>query len=103
MRRKGSEVDGATRMVAVGVVDQEAVVRVVDDMVVGIVRSSADMEEAGRQDARVTDPLEDGPIEDNLVDVHGEVGDTVEIGAGAEVRLEDELVLAGAAGQCIEA
>ena len=36
MRGEGGEVHGAAGMVAVGVVDQEAVARVVDDVVIGI-------------------------------------------------------------------
>ena len=99
MRGEGGEVNVAAGTVAVRVIDQKSAAWVVDDVVVGIVSAGADMELAGRQDAAVTDPSKDRLVEQDLVDMDGEVRDTVEIEARAEIGAENELVLAAAAGQ----
>ena len=86
--------DSASVMIAVRVVDEKAACRVVDNAVVAVVRPWSNMKHVARQHAAMPDAAEDAIAKEDLVDVHGEVGDAIDIAGGIEVAVEDELVLA---------
>ena len=63
----------------------------------------ANMEHAGRQHTQVADAWEDAITQDDLVGVDVEVGDLVDIVAGADVRPEEEPIAPPAAGESVVA
>src|SRR5690348_16307349 len=69
VRGERGEMDGAAVLIAVGIVDQEAVRRVVDDAIVAILRTGADMKQAAWQHAAVAEALKDAIAKQDLVDV----------------------------------
>ena len=103
MRGERGEVESPAGVVAVGVVGQPAIRRVVNDAVAGVVGRMARVEHPAMQHPGGVDRGEDGVAEVDLVDAVLEVGDTVDIGGRAEAGIEDEVVLARPAGQRVVA
>src|SRR5437764_15440156 len=81
----------------VRVIEEIAVLVVVDDTVIGILRRLADDKGIGAELAE-RQRVEDAVVEDNRIGRDREIGDRIEIVA-AERSVEQELVVAAAAGK----
>src|SRR6185436_8377902 len=103
VRSHGREVDLCGAALAVDIEEEEAGVLVVDDAVALIGCAGADMESRCEECADAGDGGEVASVEDDLVDVCGEVSDLVDVDLVVEVAVEKEPIAAGPADECIRA
>src|SRR5947209_13604858 len=113
MRRQRREVDGLVRLAgAVLVEEQKSVGGIVDDAIIGVMRRRTDVETGGCKQS-VRSEVHQIVDQDDLVDAGREVGDLVGTrnrlersprgNRRGDPKLEDELVLAAAVSESIEA
>jgi hypothetical protein len=94
--------DGTTRTVSVRIIDQETAARIVDDMVVSVVRGCADVEHVGWQHARVANACEDA-IGGTILSTWTLKSVVLSTLLPADVRPKEELAASLTAGESVVA
>jgi hypothetical protein len=64
-------------------------------------RRGPDEERAGRQHARRAEGIENGPAQQNIVINTAKIEDMIDVRCGIESAVEQEIVVAGTAGQIV--
>src|SRR5262249_10054044 len=94
--------DGGAAALAVAVVGQEAVARIVDDACAGVGARGAGVESPRSKQSVGADFCEEERLQRVLVDAWREVGAGVDIVPAVELGFEDELTPAGTADEGVE-